>query len=488
LPVERLIRDTSRVDVEGFRDVLVPPPAKDIRSVAALDPTSVPADGTGWKDGGPRDSGVPNAPPPPDGAIVPGDEVAPPINPPVADYLSPLERAALNSASPDRSLNRVYVVTEHDHGPRPEICLQISVKKAIETWGNHAEKAIKSEISQMVKMGVFHGVHMNTLTSKDRSNSILCHMFLKEKRDADGVFEKLKARLVAGGDRQDRSLYESTSSPTASLTAVLIVAAIAAKKKMVVKSSDVTAAYLNAPMGKVTVHMRIRGKLAEWLVHIAPEFAEFVNADGSIIVKLDRAMYGCIESAKLWYELLVSTLVDEYGMTVNPYDNCVLNKTTESGHLLTVVVYVDDTLVTCADESEVDGVIRFLRKKFTTISVHDGPVLSYLGMSLDFSVTGQVNVTMPGYVNDLLDNLGVQGTVTTPATSDVFELPKDGEKGSQLVPKEDATSFHTIVAKLLYLAKRARPDILVAVTFLTSRVQAPTVSDNAKLYRVLKYL
>ena len=54
--------------------------------------------------------------------------------------------------------------------------------------------------------------------------------------------------------------------------------------------------------------------------------------------------------------------------------------------------------------------------------------------------------------------------------------------------KPHREDFHSLVAKLLYLSKRTRPDILVAVAFLTSRVQVATVQDNDKLMRVLKYL
>jgi hypothetical protein len=41
---------------------------------------------------------------------------------------------------------------------------------------------------------------------------------------------------------------------------------------------------------------------------------------------------------------------------------------------------------------------------------------------------------------------------------------------------------------LLYLAKRGQPDILTAMSFLTSRIQNPTAEDLKKLKRVLKYL
>jgi hypothetical protein len=48
--------------------------------------------------------------------------------------------------------------------------------------------------------------------------------------------------------------------------------------------------------------------------------------------------------------------------------------------------------------------------------------------------------------------------------------------------------FHSNVAKLLYLALRARPDILVTVAFLTTRVSSPDIDDLGKLKRVMRYL
>jgi hypothetical protein len=50
-----------------------------------------------------------------------------------------------------------------------------------------------------------------------------------------------------------------------------------------------------------------------------------------------------------------------------------------------------------------------------------------------------------------------------------------------------ATAFHHIVAKALYLVKRARPDALLAITFLTTRVQSPDVDDWNKLEHLIEY-
>ena len=64
-------------------------------------------------------------------------------------------------------------------------------------------------------------------------------MFLKEKFLSTGMFDKLKARLVAGGNMQDKALYEDISSPTVSTTSVFIIAVIAAKERRSVISLDI---------------------------------------------------------------------------------------------------------------------------------------------------------------------------------------------------------------------------------------------------------
>jgi len=53
---------------------------------------------------------------------------------------------------------------------------------------------------------------------------------------------------------------------------------------------------------------------------------------------------------------------------------------------------------------------------------------------------------------------------------------------------EESKEFHSTVAKLLYVAKRTRGDILLPVNFLATRVQSPTKDDLIKLKRILQYL
>ena len=53
---------------------------------------------------------------------------------------------------------------------------------------------------------------------------------------------------------------------------------------------------------------------------------------------------------------------------------------------------------------------------------------------------------------------------------------------------ERSDVFHSIVAKLLYVCKRTRPDVETAVAYLCTRVSKSTTCDWKKLRRVLAFL
>jgi hypothetical protein len=48
--------------------------------------------------------------------------------------------------------------------------------------------------------------------------------------------------------------------------------------------------------------------------------------------------------------------------------------------------------------------------------------------------------------------------------------------------------FHSTVAKLLFMAKRAKPNLLTVVSFLCTRVQGATQQDMGKFEHVLGYV
>ena len=67
---------------------------------------------------------------------------------------------------------------------------------------------------------------------------------------------------------------------------------------------DNSGAYLNAFMKSKMARMRIPPDIAIIICEEYTEFKQFLQPNGWLYVQLERTLYGCVESAKLWYELL----------------------------------------------------------------------------------------------------------------------------------------------------------------------------------------
>jgi hypothetical protein len=251
---------------------------------------------------------------------------------------------------------------------------------------------------------------------------------------------------------------------------------------------DIGAAYLNASMAStgVEVNMVIEPKIAAILVQMEPTYKPFLRHDGSVCVRLLKALYGTVEAARLWYDLINKILTD-HGFVNNPYDKCVLNKKLDNGDLLTVVLYVDDLLVTCSSAAEITKLKDFLMTKFPEVSFHSGTKIEYVGMTLDFeSRPGVAVVTMKQMTDDIINTSNVKPNArhTSPASPSLFETDFD----SPILDVPNEAFYRTFVAKLLYLSKRARPDILLPVAFLATRAHDCRQDDLMKLHRLISYV
>ena len=379
-------------------------------------------------------------------------------------------------------MSRVVLAKADKFRDKHESAYFISVEKALKSFGKAAVNSMMKELTSIHNKGVFKQVSVRSLTMSQKAAVIRSCMFLKERFLSTGEFDKLKARFVAGGHLQDRSQYteSETSSPTVSLASIYLVSSVAAKEKRAVFTFDVGTAYLNADMVK-DVFMKVPANLAKILVQIAPTTYALEN-DGTLTVKLKKALYGCLESAKLWFDMLRGFLL-ELGFTANPRDKCVYNSD-RNGSQITVCVYVDDLLCTSADVSNCEWLSERLIDKFKQVTVNRGMIHSYLGQSFDFSVNGEVHISMEGYIRDMLDLYEVFADRATPATVDLYTITDNLE----ILDEKHMSEFRARVMKMMFVAQRVRPDILTAVIFLSTRMTKCTAEDVAKQDRVLMYL
>jgi hypothetical protein len=345
-----------------------------------------------------------------------------------------------------------------------------------------AQKAIKAEVNQLFReLKALEPVKLEAIAAG--ACILTSHMFLVQKYFANGEPDKVKARLVSHGNQQDREKFPDRSSPTVAIHSVLMVLALFAgnMEKHTICKIDVKGAFVQTPMKGETIYLKVGKDIAKHVVELCPEYADFVNKDGVMYAKMLKAMYGCVQASLLWYQLLVEVL-SGIGFIVCEVDRCVMRLIVD-GIVNIILIYVDDLLV-FATREVLDLILNMLTEKFTWLTVErDWTEFSYLGMQLIWE-PDCVIIDMRHYLHQILE--GMEGLLwkSVPGGRDTFQINSDAE----LLNSEKREYFHTVTAKLLYLAKRARPDILTVVSFLCTCVTIPTVEDMRKLSYLLGYL
>ena len=139
---------------------------------------------------------------------------------------------------------------------------------------------------------------------------------------------------------------------------------------------------------------------------------------------------------------------------------------------MTICYHVDDCKLSYRRTKVNDQMIKWLRQEHERIfedrsgkmTVSRGKVHKYLGMTLDYTVCGQVHITMIYFLDKVLiafDKVEPKGggTDTSAAPENIFKVNKDCEK----LPQSKTVQFHNLVSKTLYATKRysrasVRPD------------------------------
>jgi hypothetical protein len=303
-------------------------------------------------------------------------------------------------------------------------------------------------------------------------------MFVLEKLKADGSFDKVKAQLVAGGRGQDPEMYPDKASPTIAVHSVFTVLGLCTGvKTLKMAKVDVKGAFVQTPMKGPPVYMAIDRKMMSYVLDLYPFYKQFVQDNGTMVTKLTKAMYGCIQSSKLWFDLLTKVLRIR-GYVHSPTDPCVM----KNAFGCIIMIYVDDLLILATIE-EIEALKAVLIHHFKMITIEVEESLSYLGMQLVRDEQKTI-VDMKNYVEKIVDEAGSVAKRGTPGTRTTFSVDESSEKLSE----KERELFHSMTAKILYLAKRARPDVLMIVSYLCTRETKAAQEDKLKLQRLIGYL
>ncbi len=102
-------------------------------------------------------------------------------------------------------------------------------------------------------------------------------------------------------------------------------------------------------------------------------------------------------------------------------------------------------------------------------------VHNYLEMIFDYLFGKEILSSMGDYILKVIKEFPEEtmGVLATPACNYLFKVHEGGRKMNE----EQAAAFHHTVYQLLFAANRARRDIQMVVSFLTTQVKDPDKDD-----------
>ena len=283
----------------------------------------------------------------------------------------------------------------------------------------------------------------------------------RTKEQSIGIFDVSETKAMwtnqrkGCADGQKQQVWtnkEDATSPTVFTEAVLLTSAIDAKERREVITMDILGAFMQGKQDE-TIHMKLEGTLAELLAKCDPTkyqpYLVIEKGKPVLYVELVKALYGTIHAALIFWRKFTKQLT-EWGFTVSPYDWCVANKLVH-GNQLTVTWHVDDLEISHVDKEVLEDLLKQIDGAFGQdgpLTIHRGKKHDYLGMWLDFSLNGKVQVQMFDCIDNMLSNLpeDMCGMVTSPAADHLFTISDTRKK----LDHEQLEMFHHNVAKLLF--------------------------------------
>ena len=247
---------------------------------------------------------------------------------------------------------------------------------------------------------------------------------------------------------------------------------------------DISNAFVQTPMpdSDQKVIMRSNVLLVVYLDELFPnkysKHITYQNNTKILYVEMKKALYGMMLSSLFFYKHFQKDL-ESIRFIINPYNICVANRNID-GHQQTVTWYVDNVKV-CHKSSKINKeFFNWCEQKYVSnlngnFKLMEGKKHDYLGMILDCSIKGKLKVDMKKYIKDIVETFpeNLSEKIGCPWNLRLFKINHE----SQLLDKDKRETFHIFVMKHMFLAKRARPDILVGIRFLSTTVLRSNEED-----------
>lgn len=315
---------------------------------------------------------------------------------------------------------------------------------------------MKEEIKSLEKN------HTWVLVDKPKNQKVVGNKWVyKRKYGIPGVKPTtFKARLVAKGFTQQGGIdYNEVFSPLVKYTSIRVLLALTAQFDMNLEQLDVKTAFLH-------------GELEEKIFMQQPEgFVE--NSDAGKVCLLKNSLYGLTQSPRQWYKRFDDFMIKS-SFNRSSYDSCVYYKVLPGNNFIYLLLYVDDMLIACKNNKDINRVKAQLMKEFEMKDL--GHTKKILGMDIVRNRKKEtVFLSQRGYLQKVLKRFEMLEAkpVLTPLAQH-FKLSVSSAPGSE---EERAymerVPYANVVGSIMYAMVYSRPDLAHSVSVVSHFMENP---------------
>ena len=199
------------------------------------------------------------------------------------------------------------------------------------------------------------------------------------------------------------------------------------------------------------------------------------------MLKLNKSIYGQVDSPKLFYEHLTKGMT-QLGFVTSDSDPCLFIHQTEK---IMVLNYCDDQIWLSPNPDSIERYVKKLQAIGYDLSLEDkgDNIFGFLGIEINRTGT-DIEFTQKGLIDKVIRYCGMENASDkpTPATTTPLGTDKNGD------PFNEEWSYPAAVGMLLYLSSNTRPDIQFAVHQVARFSHCPRKSHAQAIKRILRYL
>jgi len=301
------------------------------------------------------------------------------------------------------------------------------------------------------------------------SKAIPSKWVFKIKKDKRGEVERLKARMVARGDRQRPGFdYTETFAPTPRPPALRATFAIAAIENLELHSMDVTAAFLNGDLDE-EIYMRL---------------PEGMKPDS--VVKLQASIYGLKQGARQWL-IKLHSILSSMGFECVKVEQACWTYGKDETHII-IPTHIDDMTTTAKSLKLVQWVKQELAKH---VKIRDlGETKFILGVEVIRDRKRRaIGLTQRQYIEETLKMFGLESCspVATPLDPH-YKFSMQSTASPEEIMLMSKVPFATLLGRWAYLCNWTRPDAQYACSLLARAQKDPKPEHWKALKHLSRYL